>query len=477
MVIVFAATAALVLSRHEMWMDELNPWLIARDAHSLRELFFNMRFEPHPALWYLCLYALTRFTTNPAAMQVLHGLIATASMAVIAYWSPFRRRDIILLAFSYYFLFEFCAISRGYALGLLLILIACALASSARPRPIAIAVALALAANTSAFALIVAIALAYALIPKVRQANARALAAAAALVLAGAVISFRTLLPSPDSVYGSDRHFEWRWGRVDDVARLAGDAFFPLPDFTARSPWNSNGLERAARLIPVAGHFVPLALGIIVIALALYHLRDRPSLRAALIAGMTTMLALMYIQYSGGYRHHGHIFVLTLAVLWLSANPPRWLTAMLAVQAIAGLFFVQADVRLPFSDSKLLVQFLQQQPRDAVIVAAQPTLLNYEGPELASYLRGHVFYATAGGVVRGSYMWYDRARNRDASEAEIVNEIEQFADSIDSDVFVVTSHWNPATLGAPLFAPSAATIEGDERNSAIYLCRRQHKRG
>ena len=31
-----------------MWLDELNPWVIARDAHSLRDLFYNMRFEPHP---------------------------------------------------------------------------------------------------------------------------------------------------------------------------------------------------------------------------------------------------------------------------------------------------------------------------------------------------------------------------------------------------------------------------------------------
>src|SRR5678816_2568959 len=113
LVAMFALIATVVLARHEMWMDELNPWLIARDAHSLRELFFNMRFEPHPALWYLCLYEVTRVTSNP--------------IAIIAYRSPFRKIDVVLLAFSYYFVFEFCAISRGYALGVLLILIACVL--------------------------------------------------------------------------------------------------------------------------------------------------------------------------------------------------------------------------------------------------------------------------------------------------------------------------------------------------------------
>ena len=50
LVALFALRATVVLARHEMWMDELNPWVIARDAHSLRQLLFNMRFEPHPGL-------------------------------------------------------------------------------------------------------------------------------------------------------------------------------------------------------------------------------------------------------------------------------------------------------------------------------------------------------------------------------------------------------------------------------------------
>src|SRR6478672_7860902 len=165
LVALFALTATVVLARHEMWMDELNPWVIARDAHSLRGLFFNMRFEPHPALWYLCLYALTRITHNPIAMQILHGAIATASVAVLSYLSPFRRRDVWLIAFGYYFVFEYCAISRGYALGVLLLLLACPLATRPRPQPLPIAVLLALAANTSLYGVILACALTIAFAP------------------------------------------------------------------------------------------------------------------------------------------------------------------------------------------------------------------------------------------------------------------------------------------------------------------------
>lgn len=462
-----------------MWMDELNPWLIARDAHSLRELFFNMRFEPHPALWYLCLYAVTRVTSNPIAMQILHGVIATASVAVIAYWSPFRRRDVVLLAFSYYFVFEFCAISRGYALGVLLILIACVSAASSRPRPVGIAIALALAANTSAFALIIVMALSIAIAPRVLGAGWRRVTTAALIVVASVVTSAVTLLPSPENVYGSNKHLDWSWVRLDDTIRLASDAVLPFPNVTVRSPWNSNGIESVTRLIPWYGHFIPLVVAASLIAAALIYWRGRLSLRLAFLAGTFAMLILMYVEYSGGYRHHGHLFILLLALMWMHAQTvraPQWFTVMLAVQVAAGIYFVQADVRRPFSDSRLIARFLEQQPGSIPIVAAQPTILNYEGPQLASYLRRHVFYATSGGIVTGSYLRYDRARSRDASESEIVNEIERFADSIESDVFVVTSHWTPTTLGEPLYAPSEATIEGDERNSAVYLYSRPRKR-
>src|SRR5262245_59603931 len=47
-VALFATIAAVELAHHEMWLDELNPWDIARDARSLGELFYNARFEPHP---------------------------------------------------------------------------------------------------------------------------------------------------------------------------------------------------------------------------------------------------------------------------------------------------------------------------------------------------------------------------------------------------------------------------------------------
>ena len=63
-----------------MWFDELQAWNIARASHSLGDLYTNLRYEGHPILWYLPLYALTRFTGNPHSMQVVQWAVATGDV-------------------------------------------------------------------------------------------------------------------------------------------------------------------------------------------------------------------------------------------------------------------------------------------------------------------------------------------------------------------------------------------------------------
>jgi hypothetical protein len=227
--------------------------------------------------------------------------------------------------------------------------------------------------------------------------------------------------------------------------------------------------------IPYAGHFTGAIVGLLILLLAIVHLRRHLSLVAALTAGTGAILALIYVEYSAGYRHHGHLFLLLLLMLWLHASgaetdrgTPPWFTAVVATHVAAGLFFVGLDFERPFSASKDLAQFFQHEPDRIPIVVAQPDFLSYAGPPLSAYLGHRIYYAVSGGVVRGSYLWYDDARARGAGEDEIVTEISQFARNLATDVFVVTSHWNSRRLGDRIAEFPPATIEGDERQTAVY---------
>ena len=47
---VFFLLGAYLLSNHEMWGDEMQAWLLARDSTSVPNLFANLKYEGHPAL-------------------------------------------------------------------------------------------------------------------------------------------------------------------------------------------------------------------------------------------------------------------------------------------------------------------------------------------------------------------------------------------------------------------------------------------
>src|SRR5215469_18650132 len=51
----FFLLGANLLLHHEMWRDEIQDWLLARDSNSVPRLFANLKYEGHPGLWYLLL--------------------------------------------------------------------------------------------------------------------------------------------------------------------------------------------------------------------------------------------------------------------------------------------------------------------------------------------------------------------------------------------------------------------------------------
>ena len=131
---VFAAVLALLLAHHEMWRDELQAWLLARDSGSLAMLWQNSRYEGHPLLWHLMLFPVAHLAARPEAMQVLHWMIAVGVAALVLLRSPFPAWARVMVVFSYFPLYEYGTISRNYALGMLLLFVFCALCRPGRQK-------------------------------------------------------------------------------------------------------------------------------------------------------------------------------------------------------------------------------------------------------------------------------------------------------------------------------------------------------
>ncbi len=484
LVLAYVLVVSTCMFRHELWLDEANPWVIARDAHSLGELKFNMRFEPHPGLWYLLLYIVTRFTSRPAAMQALHVMIATASVTILAFRAPFRLRDKWLLVFGYYLVFEYAVISRGYSLGILLAFILATTLQSPRARPIWTAILLALLANTSAFGLLLSVAIVAGLLAdgRLRPAFGVRTTLAAIVVCAGAALSVLTMRPIPESIYGRNMHTYVSGGRVEGVLDLFWTAFLPLPDWRSAGPWNTYLVLRQPAWLARDIRSLS-AIAAVALALALlWSFRRRRAAAVIFLVGSLGVAALIYLEYSAGYRHHGHFFVLWVLASWLATRPPsrdarapsRPQTSMgflAAASVVAGAFFVVADVARPFSYSKDLAAYVKTLPHGVPVVVVQKELLSYVGPPLSAYLRRPVFYALSGGIVKGSYLLYDRA-HRGATDEQILGDLNEFAARYGTDVYVVTNHWDAAVLGPPLVTFSDHLVH-DEWSCSVYLLKRR----
>src|SRR6476646_4787590 len=86
--------------RHAMWRDELQSFMLASASSSIWDLFLNVKLEAHPGLWYMLVWLLTRVTSDPMWMQVMHIALAVGTWVIIYRWSPFGRAEKILILLS-----------------------------------------------------------------------------------------------------------------------------------------------------------------------------------------------------------------------------------------------------------------------------------------------------------------------------------------------------------------------------------------
>lgn len=67
----FLVAGAFVMAHHELWRDEVQAWLLARDSSSAIDLLSRQKYEGHPALWQLLLMPLIRALSRPSGQHLL----------------------------------------------------------------------------------------------------------------------------------------------------------------------------------------------------------------------------------------------------------------------------------------------------------------------------------------------------------------------------------------------------------------------
>jgi len=337
---VFLLIAAFGMTQHEMWRDEHQAWLVARDAHSLPGLFQNMKYEGNPALWQFFLFIITRFTHNPVFMQIFHLLIATGFIYVFNRYAPIRKPFKVLFTLGYFPLYEYAVISRSYSLGILLLFIVCALYKERSNRYLWIGLALGLLANVTIYSLIISVGFGGILLldyifyqPKNKKLLIQ-FAAGFIIFAILALFSLYQIWPEKDGtfnvVYAKTAFEGPRWGFA--ASRLFFTYLY-IPQASDINFWNSNiYLTDYVTISPTFGQWLsdnPAYMwGWVYMPILLFLTSCLIFLRKPIVlllyAGVTLLLLSLYyytiLVYS---RYIGHLFLILIGCYWLAEYYPE----------------------------------------------------------------------------------------------------------------------------------------------------------
>lgn len=421
---VFAAVGFVNMWLHELWRDEFQAFLIARESFSVPDLLGKMRYEGHPPLWSLWIYFLTRFSADPIYMQLSHLLIACISAYVILRF-PVPRRQKFLLVFGYFSIFEFLSIVRNYALGFLLINTSVLFIMSDRPKKyLATAPLLFLLCLTSVYGVIIAVSIGVYLFLEIKEGakgNAsfpwRELLPNGFAVLAGTALFVLSIIPPDDRIADIPvgLNLDYFIRRFASVTTTIWRSYAPVPPLQVEF-WSGN---------IIADKFVLFFLSLAALATSIKVFFRARRILILYCFGTLSILAFSYFVYnSPNLRHIGHLYIVFMICLVLaSGSEPQifssktarfFVPLILTIQVIAGAAASMLDWAYPFTAGKAAAAYIKTEGLDGRMIIGDE---DYVLTTLSGYLGKPVYHLSISRPA--TYVTWNKERLRTVEPREI----------------------------------------------------------
>lgn len=459
LILLFFVLSFIGILNHEMWRDETQAWLIARDSSTLIELHDNLKYEGHPGLWHLCLFFITKFTHNPFAMQFFHILISTAAVYIFVKLSPFNILQKTLFSFGYFSLFEYNLISRNYNLGLLLTFFFCYLFTRKNRNYILLSLTLALLANVNLYCFIISLCLSATLIIDVIRKNKiheyklnrkqkKNFTIGLLIIVLGIGLTVFQLLPV--AIQDTTKDIQQNIGeetvtsifdlflnllkRLGYSLRSIWYSYIPIPKFWEYNFWSVN-ITKDSLILTLFASLMSLFLLFYSVIIFI----DKPVILLLYLSGTGGIILFTWLKYQGTLRHHGNLFIFFLACIWISRfvnksyDIPKifakityqfkkynkqFITIILLIQALSGLYAYSMDLIFPFSKSEVASEFIKEQKlTNEFILGNKDTIVS----PISAYLDNNIYYLEYGKL--GSF-FNNYQRKYIKSQSELVDKID-----------------------------------------------------
>lgn len=458
--LLFMIVAAITISHHELWRDEIQAWSIARNSNTLTDLYHHTRYEGHPLLWFVLLWIAGKCSSVPETIQYIQLVIASMMAFTWLRWSPFTRLQRVLFVFGYFPFYEYGVFSRNYGIGILLLLLFCTAATRWK-KPVVAAVLLALAMQTNLYALIIAGAVSGGYLlnwitsRNRSRTNLSSSIAIVSIVLAGMFLSVACIYPPHDQWFG-----EWRHGfsllDVEAVFTIPWKGYVPIPRVGMHF-WNTN----MAR-----GLWIPIALSIGITCYFCSVFRNRRIL-FIFISAIAVMMAFAYLRMFGVVRHHGHIYILLVICLWLynahqaEGAPEHFsslaVTVLFALNAFAGMIACFYEFRYPFSRAKDASVYIRQHQLDTLPLAGDP---DYVSAAVAGYMDKTVYFPYT--ETSGKYTIWNVDRSRVTAPSIILERVKAYGRTQHKDVLLMLNYEVKGDSAVQLLQSFPDCIEGSD---------------
>lgn len=436
--ITYILLIAIGLYHHEMWRDELQAWNIVLKSNSISDLFYNIRYEGHPILWFLIIWPFSKFTSSPYAIQIIHFCFSVFSAYLIVFKSPLNNLEKLAVLFSYFLFFEYALISRNYNIGLSLMLCIAYYWKNYQINILVISVLIFLLFQCNAFMALIATAIFLILIIKLyldRTVLSIRNITAIFLVLTGGLLFLFTTFPQADSSYAAIWNLHFWPGLFIQVMAKMNMGLLPIPTFKTAF-WETRIIHN---------DIINAIIGVTIWMGLLWVWRKNIVSFVFILSSFGLIILFLYLKPLGAIRHYGHFSLALIFVYWLSyydSYQPQTakviFRSIFLLQACVGLFAAFEDWNHPFSNAKNVAAFIKTKlPHDVQVAGAYNNL----STPVAGYLGKDIYFLNdrrySNYVIWREKYWNETIRN--LSEKELLNRYISIVNITKSNVLIMSS--------------------------------------
>jgi len=405
--LLYSIITIIGMYHHELWFDEVQHWLIARDSRSFFDLFSNRYNDDHVPLWKILLFIINHFISgNPFAIQVFHLIIINISVFIFLRCAPYNLIAKMLIIFGYYFIFEYSILCRNYALGILFLFIVCTLLSKPEKNLIKIGILLVLMCSTQEFFGFASFGIfLYLLYYNYEQKSLNwFFFIFTCLFLAGFIIvAYQLLHISADKNNVSLGNVSWlAIHNVSFAVHGIDKGFIPFPPLHDPNFWNRHLFESWSS-------YVKVPVSLLFLTYPVWVIRNSRKALVFYVGASLFLLLFLTVSQMTGSRYFGMFFIYFIAAIWLASHEGANVLLInnsqkrskiniaavalfyiiLVTQVLAGAYIYEQDYTRPFSQGKNTVQYIRDQHLDRLPIVVD----GYNaGPVLSAYFRHPVYY-------------------------------------------------------------------------------------